>query len=83
MASVDANTLGDAERIRRTVLHQRHDQCLRTLRDAQAGDAAGVVDSKAVADATKAVEAVETEIQAEYQDEPPTEVAEPPAKGSK
>lgn len=78
MASVDASTLGDAERIRRTVLAERHSQALRMLRFQEEGGQDGVVDRAAVTEARKAVEAVEAEIQAEYADEPTEPVAEPP-----
>lgn len=81
MASIDANTLNDPTRVRRTVLAQRHNDAKRMLAFLEAGGEEGVVDKAAVADAQKALDAVAAEIQAEYADDPGTEAApEPPKK---
>lgn len=73
---VDANTLADPTRVRRGVLAERHQACLRAVAAAEAADPQ---DSKATTEAHKALDGVLADIQAEYAED----VAEAPKAPAK
>jgi hypothetical protein len=64
MSSIDANTLSDPVRVRRTELALRHANAERALAIGQERQ-----DKKIIDDARSALAAVMTEIEAEYKDE--------------
>jgi hypothetical protein len=79
MSFIDANSLADDSRVRRTVLAERHSAALRAIAAAEAGDQNGVIDKAALADAQKALAQVTADIADEYAEEPATDM---PADGA-